>query len=313
MTQLGLIYQDLGYYSCARWWYEEAAVYKGNNAKAKNLLGNLFMEGKEVKKNLAEGIRFYRQAAKQGHAAACNNLGMCYEMGLGGIEKDIFKAVELYDQAAAGGSYVGMSNLGYLLACYALQSLSLVSISTSGGAVSSTFGSGGANQVRSKRNKVASYDDLKSEINVQLQKAANLLRREADAGVQDASYQLGRLYSQGFGLPLDPVASFDNFKVASDFGHVDASMCCADMMYSGTGCLKDPSAAAELYKYVAHIGSNASAMNAMGIMYEEGIGVEQNWKTAQHWYLKGAEARELKAAADSFFFMTRMLHEESSI
>ncbi len=119
MTQLGLIYQDLGYYDHARGWYEEA-VYKGNNAKAKNLLGNLFMEGKGVNQNLAKSIIFYRRAAKQGHAAACNNLGMCYEMGIGGLEKDIFKAIELFDQATERGSYVGMSNLGYLLACNAL-------------------------------------------------------------------------------------------------------------------------------------------------------------------------------------------------
>ncbi len=236
---------------------------------------------------MAEIIIFYRRAAKQGHAAACNNLGMCYEMGIGGLEKDIFKAVELYDQAAEGGSYVGMSNLGYLLACNALQSLSLVSISTSG-TVSGTFG-GGANQAGGKRNKVS--PKLKSEMNTQLRKAANLFRRAADAGVQDASYQLGKLYGQGFGLPLDPVASFDNFKVAADLGHVDASTCCADMLYSGIGCVKDPSAAAELYKYAARVGSDASAMNALGIMYEEGIGVEQNWQTAQHWYLKGAEVR----------------------
>ncbi len=132
---------------------------------------------------------------------------------------------------------------------------------------------------------------LKSEMNAQLQKAANLFRSAADAGVQGASYQLGRLYSQGFGLPLDPVAPFDNFKVAADLGHIDASTCCADILYSGIGCLKDPSVAAELYKYAAHVGSDASAMNALGIMYEEGIGVEQNWLTAQHWYLKGAEVR----------------------
>ncbi len=295
MTQLGLIYQVLGYYNQAQWWYIQA-VTKGNNGKAMNLLGNLYMEGKGGNQDMAESVIWYCRAVKQGHAAACNNLGMCYEMGIGGLEKDTFKAVELFNQAAEGGSYLGMSNLAYLLACDALQGLSSIPIiSTSGGTFSGTLNcivattnQAGGESCSYKRNEISS-SKLKSEMNAQLRKAVNLFRRAADAGIQDASYQLGRLYSQGVGLPLDPVAAFVNFEVAAGMGHIIASTCCADMLYSGIGCTKDPSEAAILYKYAARVGSDASSMNALGIMYEEGIGIEQNWQTSHRWYLQGAE------------------------
>lgn len=54
------------------------------------------------------------------------------------------------------------------------------------------------------------------ESTAQLREAADLFRRAADSGNGDASYQLGRLYQQGLGLPLDPVAAFDNFVAAAD-------------------------------------------------------------------------------------------------
>lgn len=50
----------------------------------------------------------------------------------------------------------------------------------------------------------------------QLREAADLFRRAADNGIGDASYQLGRLYQQGLGIPLDPVAAFENFLAAAD-------------------------------------------------------------------------------------------------
>lgn len=54
------------------------------------------------------------------------------------------------------------------------------------------------------------------ETTAQLREAADLFRRAADNGIGDASYQLGRLYQQGLGIPLDPVAAFENFLAAAD-------------------------------------------------------------------------------------------------
>lgn len=54
------------------------------------------------------------------------------------------------------------------------------------------------------------------ESTAQLREAADLFRRAADSGIGDASYQLGRLYQQGLGIPLDPVAAFENFLAAAD-------------------------------------------------------------------------------------------------
>ena len=54
------------------------------------------------------------------------------------------------------------------------------------------------------------------ESTAQLRKAIDLFRRAADSGISDASFQLGRLYQQGLGIPRDPVAAFENFLAAAD-------------------------------------------------------------------------------------------------
>lgn len=50
----------------------------------------------------------------------------------------------------------------------------------------------------------------------QLREASDLFRRAAESGISDASYQLGMLYQQGLGIPVDPVAAFENFLVAAN-------------------------------------------------------------------------------------------------
>lgn len=61
------------------------------------------------------------------------------------------------------------------------------------------------------------------ESTLQLREAADLFRRAADNGVPDASYQLGRLYTQGLGISMDPVAAFENFLAAANSPVVHAN------------------------------------------------------------------------------------------
>lgn len=69
---------------------------------------------------------------------------------------------------------------------------------------------------RISKNPAARGAQMWRETTSQLREAADLFRRAADHGIADASYQLGRLYQQGLGIPLDPVAAFENFLAAAD-------------------------------------------------------------------------------------------------
>jgi hypothetical protein len=63
-----------------------------------------------VPKDLAEANRWYRQAAKQGYAAAQTNLGSTYEFGQG-VPADMKQAVQWYRRAAEQGEGTSCANL----------------------------------------------------------------------------------------------------------------------------------------------------------------------------------------------------------
>ncbi|MEK9985501.1 MAG: tetratricopeptide repeat protein, partial [Opitutae bacterium] len=59
----------------------EAAL--AGDAKAQNVLGRIYAEGKEVEQDYVEAIKWFRLAAEQGHVVSQYQLGLIYEKGLG--------------------------------------------------------------------------------------------------------------------------------------------------------------------------------------------------------------------------------------
>jgi TPR repeat protein len=78
-----------------------------------NDLGVLYLQGRGVAKDEAEGARWYRKAADVGNADAMSRLGFLYEPGRG-VAKDDAEAARWYRKAADGGSALAMRNLGAL-------------------------------------------------------------------------------------------------------------------------------------------------------------------------------------------------------
>ena len=73
------------------------------DADAQNDLGICYENGVGVPQNYTEAVKWYRKSAEQGNATAQNNLGLCYENGVG-VTKDLNKAIEWYRKAALQGS-----------------------------------------------------------------------------------------------------------------------------------------------------------------------------------------------------------------
>jgi TPR repeat protein len=62
-------------------WYRKAADQGLPDAEGE--LGNCYLEGNGVPKDIPEGIKWTRRAATQGFAQAQNTLGLCYTKGTG--------------------------------------------------------------------------------------------------------------------------------------------------------------------------------------------------------------------------------------
>ncbi len=84
--------------SAARW---EADARKGN-ASAQCHLGNCYMHGRGVEKDIAPAVTWYRKAAMQGHTDAQYMVGICYANGEG-LTKNAVEALKWYRKAAGQG------------------------------------------------------------------------------------------------------------------------------------------------------------------------------------------------------------------
>jgi TPR repeat protein len=60
------------------------------------------MNGEGVRKDVVEGVKWYKKAAEQGHAVAQFNLGICYDNG-NGVKKDREEAARWFKKAADQG------------------------------------------------------------------------------------------------------------------------------------------------------------------------------------------------------------------
>jgi len=69
--------------------------------------------GKGVKQNYAEAMRWYLLAAAQGNATALSNLGFMYENGVG-VEEDEPKALMYYNKAAKKGDENAIRNIAHI-------------------------------------------------------------------------------------------------------------------------------------------------------------------------------------------------------
>ena len=142
MVYLGFMAYNAKNYRDAAVLYRRAA--EDNNPEGFNNLAALYLNGQGVDKNLNEAMKLYAKAAELGlnaakynlgslylnnkdydnaakwlkaaaegdeNAAALNDLGYMYEMGLG-VNKNYIEAVKYYRKAAAKGYAVAMFNLG---------------------------------------------------------------------------------------------------------------------------------------------------------------------------------------------------------
>jgi TPR repeat protein len=125
MAQLGHIYETGGFedenngrfYPLVKKNIEEAIIlYKSasnsDNELALNFLGaHAFNNEKDM--DLA--VENFRRAAESERCGrALNNLGMCFEIGIGSAQQDYTKALNLYEKSAKLGYSAAMANSAYL-------------------------------------------------------------------------------------------------------------------------------------------------------------------------------------------------------
>jgi len=103
-------FQHADYKSAVASW--QPLAIKGN-AVAQNNMGILYLDGKGVKQDTAEAVRYLSLSAASGSSLGQNNLGGLYREGTG-VPRDFAKAAQWFTASAAQGNAAAMYNLGLM-------------------------------------------------------------------------------------------------------------------------------------------------------------------------------------------------------
>lgn len=98
-------------YAQAMRWYLEAATQ--GHAGAQNNLGNMYEQGLGVTRNPTEAAKWYRRAAEHGDASAQHSLGEMYRGGRG-VPRDLAGAVKWPRSAAEQGHSKAFTDMGQM-------------------------------------------------------------------------------------------------------------------------------------------------------------------------------------------------------
>jgi len=175
-------------------WFQEAA--QQGHPQAQYKLGVMYSFGQGVPQNSSEAVKWFRKAAEQGLPAAQYSLGVMYATGQG-VELDPVAAAELYTRAAEQGSVAAQYILGVIY-------------------------SKGEGVTRDSETAVQWYT------------------RAAEQGSPAAQYLLGVLYEKGQGVVIpDQAEALKWYTQAAERGHAEAQYDLAVKYMTGQGAEKD--------------------------------------------------------------------------
>ncbi len=116
----------------------------------------------------------------------------------------------------------------------------------------------------------------------------------AEAGDAMAQFCVGRLYANGFGVPMDDALALKWYGLAAQQGHSEAQFNLGVMHANGWGVPMNDAEAARWYRKSAEQGF-IQAQSALGHICYNGRGEEQNIAAAYMWYAIAAQLGDVNA------------------
>ena len=119
----------------------------------------------------------------------------------------------------------------------------------------------------------------------------------AKTGDEEAQYNLGVIYSDGAGIPVDKVLAIKWFRVAADKDFAPAQFNLGIMYQNGDGVQRDNAEAVRWFLLASDLGFD-EAQYRLGLAYVSGRGVPKNFVKAAIWYRRAAKQNMPKAQAN---------------
>lgn len=132
--------------------------------------------------------------------------------------------------------------------------------------------------------KIFHANDLVFEVDDQFLEST---RNRAEDGNADAEFLLGRLYTDGNGVPQDDLTAVRWYRLAADQGHAGAQSSLGVCYDIGEGVQEDDDLVVKWYRLAAARGDAEAHFN-LGACYALGEGVPQNEVVAYAWFYLAA-------------------------
>jgi TPR repeat protein len=229
-------------YAEAMRWYREAADQGDPDAQTQ--MGVFYHNGLGVPRDYAEAMRWYRKAADQGFALAQRNIAILYRYGYG-VAQDYAEAMRWNKKAAAQGDALAQNEIGVLY-----------------------WNGWGVPKDNAE--------------------AVHWYSMAANQGYATAQNNIGYLYLHGLGLRQDYTEAMRWFRKAAEQGDAYAQYSIGMIHHNGLGVPRDYAEAMRWYREAADQGF-AKAQKNIGILYESGLGVPANLVEARAWMKRAAD------------------------
>lgn len=276
---------------------------KGDPA-AQALLGQIYLDGNGIDKDMFEAGRWLRSAAANGVPSGAFALATLTEdgtltppgMDANDTQARIIEATRLYLVAANNGSVPGQIESGLRYARGLGTTQNMVEAArwfreaANAGSGAGEFNLGALHASGALNSGTPDHTSAKT-----------WFEKAAAKGHPDAQYNLGLAAAQGLGQPVDNTTAARWFTAAAGHNLPDAQAALAYLTYHGLGTPKDEAKAFDLYAKAAEQG-NQLAQNRLARLYVMGRGVTQDMAKAWKWHSlakrSGFEDTQLDARFD---------------
>lgn len=282
-----------GSFATALRWYKQAAE-KGS-AAAMTGIGILYEYGMLALRDYNQALYWYKQAADKNYDLALISLGCMYYYG-NGVPKNKQRADELIRQAIPGLKKHAEKK-DEPLASYALMFLGGLhddgEYLEKDGNLALTY----YEQAGEMRNTIAMYwaGDYyfrnSKLVKKDLEKGLNWFRRSAQNMYSRSMYRLAIAYYKGNGVEQNNDRALYWMKWAVNCHSLSAMIGLADFYYNGVGTAKDHTKALYWYQKAAD-AEVVRAMIMAGNMYRDAEGTERNLRKAIEYYEKAVAAKD---------------------
>jgi TPR repeat protein len=316
------------YYAEAMNWYRKAA--EQGDPEGQNNLGSMYKNGHGIQRNYEEALKWFRKAAEQGNADGQNNLGIMYEYELG-VQRNYEEALKWYEKAAEQGNIRALHNVKRMkkqdqraqqnhndgfqewrkkvaelknVRDEKLQNMQKKSDEVQiGRRPTSCTLNVKVPQIIHEKQSITPYLEIKSKDkieqgNVQIQndlewkhKPGRGNRQSYDQAMQEWIGKLAeskRVQEQNCQDIHQQNHNIRTGKKMTEQGDADVQFNLGLLYEKGLGAQQNYSEALKCYKNAAEQG-HADGQNNLGCLYRDGLGVQKNHSEAVKWLRKAAE------------------------